>query len=56
MKNECISVNTNFGLLDDGKSRWGSLATSMGANMTLLILLLIIGAIRHQGCRHENAG
>jgi TonB family protein len=48
MPTERISVNTNFGLLDDGQSRWGSLATSMVTNVTILILLLIIGAIHHQ--------
>lgn len=48
MPTERISVNSNFGLLDDGKSRWGSLATSMVTNVTILILLLIIGAIHHQ--------
>jgi TonB family protein len=48
MPTERISVNTNFGLLDDGKGRWGSLATSMVTNVTILILLLIIGAIHHQ--------
>jgi TonB family protein len=48
MPNERISVNSTLGLLDDGKSRWGSLATSMVANVTVLILLLIIGAIHHQ--------
>jgi TonB family protein len=48
MPTERISVNSNFGLLDDGKSRWGSLATSMVTNVTILILLLIIGALHHQ--------
>src|SRR5882757_5023905 len=48
MPTERISVNSNFGLLDDGGNRWGSLATSMVTNVTLLILLLIIGAIHHQ--------
>jgi TonB family protein len=48
MPTERISVNTNFGLLDDGQSRWGSLATSMVTNVTILILLQIIGAIHHQ--------
>jgi TonB family protein len=48
MPTERISVNSNFGLLDDGKGRWGSLATSMVTNVTILILLLIIGAIHHQ--------
>ena len=48
MPTERISVNSNFGLLDDGNSRWGSLATSMVTNVTILILLLIIGAIHHQ--------
>ena len=48
MPTERISVNSSFGLLDDGKSRWGSLATSMVTNVTILILLLIIGAIHHQ--------
>jgi TonB family protein len=48
MPTERISVNSSFGLLDDGKGRWGSLATSMVTNVTILILLLIIGAIHHQ--------
>ena len=48
MPTERISVNSNFGLLDEGKGRWGSLATSMVTNVTILILLLIIGAIHHQ--------
>lgn len=48
MPTERISVNSNFGLLDEGKGRWGSLATSMVTNVTILILLLIIGAIRHE--------
>src|ERR1700753_677417 len=48
MPTERISVNSSFGLLDDGNSRWGSLATSMVTNVTILILLLIIGAIHHQ--------
>jgi TonB family protein len=48
MPTERISVNSNFGLLDDSKGRWGSLATSMVTNVTILILLLIIGAIHHQ--------
>jgi TonB family protein len=48
MPTERISVSTNFGLLDDGNNRWGSLATSMVTNVTILILLLIIGAIHHQ--------
>jgi hypothetical protein len=34
--------------LDDGQSRWRSFATSMATNLSLLILLLIIGAIHHQ--------
>src|SRR5882757_9534209 len=48
MPTERISVNSSFGLLDDGHGRWGSLATSMVTNVTILILLLIIGAIHHQ--------
>jgi TonB family protein len=48
MPTERISVNSNLGLLDDGHGRWGSLATSMVTNVTILILLLIIGAIHHQ--------
>ena len=48
MPTERISVNTSFGLLDDGGKRWGSFATSMVTNVTILILLLIIGAIHHQ--------
>jgi TonB family protein len=48
MPTERITVNTNFGLLDEGKNRWGSFATSMVTNATILILLLIIGAIHHQ--------
>jgi TonB family protein len=48
MPTERISVNSNFGLLDEGKGRWKSLATSMVTNVTILILLLIIGAIHHQ--------
>ena len=48
MPTERISVNSNFGLLDDGQNRWGSFATSMVTNVTILILLLIIGAIHHQ--------
>lgn len=48
MPTERISVNSSFGLLDDGGKRWGSFATSMVTNVTLLILLLIIGAIHHQ--------
>jgi hypothetical protein len=45
---KCISVNSTFGLLNDGQSRWGSFAISMVANVIVLILLLIIGAIHHQ--------
>jgi TonB family protein len=48
MPTERISVNSNFGLLDDGGKRWGSFATSMVTNVTILILLLIVGAIHHQ--------
>jgi TonB family protein len=48
MPTERISVNSSFGLLDDGGNRWGSFATSMVTNVTILILLLIIGAIHHQ--------
>jgi TonB family protein len=48
MPTERITVNSNFGLLDEGRNRWGSFATSMVTNVTILILLLIIGAIHHQ--------
>ncbi|HEY3990984.1 MAG TPA: energy transducer TonB [Acidobacteriaceae bacterium] len=48
MPTERISVNTSFGLLDDDRNRWRSFATSMVTNVTILILLLIIGAIHHQ--------
>jgi hypothetical protein len=48
MPTERITVNSSFGLLDDGRNRWGSFATSMVTNVTILILLLIIGAIHHQ--------
>ena len=48
MPTEQVSVNSNFGLLDDGKNRWGSFGVSMVTNVTILALLLIIGAIHHQ--------
>ena len=48
MPTERISVNTNFGLLTDDRNRWRSFATSMVTNVTILILLLIVGAIHHQ--------
>jgi TonB family protein len=48
MPTERISVNSNFGLLDDNRNRWRSFATSMVTNVTILILLLIVGAIHHQ--------
>jgi hypothetical protein len=48
MPNKCISVNSTFGLLNDGQSRWGSFAVSIVANVIVLILLVIIGAIHHQ--------
>ena len=38
------------------RSRWGSLATSMVTNVTILILLLIIGAIHHQVVVKKMAG
>jgi len=48
MPNERMTVNSTFGPLNDEQSRWGSFATSMVANASLLILLLIIGTIHHQ--------
>lgn len=48
MPTERISVNSNFGLLTDDRKRWRSFATSMVTNVTILILLLIVGAIHHQ--------
>ena len=43
-----VSVNTNFGLLDDGQGRWRSFGASMVTNVVILALLVIVGAVHHQ--------
>lgn len=43
-----VPVNANFGLLDDGQGRWRSFGASMVTNISILALLLIVGAVHHQ--------